>query len=96
MYISMSSDWMTSVHLRNECTEGRRKRSIMKLLKLLVGKLKKKMNEEEKCGSVPVKHCPMVAKVLDLCCGAYGECSDGVKRLLDVMAETRLQSLGLR
>ena len=68
----------------------------MKLLKLLVGKLKKKMNEEEKCGSVPVKHCPMVAKVLDLCCGAYGECSDGVKRLLDVMAETRLQSLGLR
>ena len=63
MYISMSSDWMTSVHLRNECTEGRRKRSIIKLLKLLVGKLKKKMNEEEKCGSVPVKHCPMVAKV---------------------------------
>ena len=34
--------------------------------------------------------------VLDLCCGAYGECSDGVKHLLDVMAQSRLQSLGLR
>ena len=27
---------------------------------------------------------------------AYGECSDGVKHLLDVMAQSRLQSLGLR
>ena len=34
--------------------------------------------------------------VLDLCFGAFGETSDGVKRLLDVMAESRLQSLGLR
>ena len=34
--------------------------------------------------------------VLDLCFGAFGESSDGVKRLLDVMAESRLQSLGLR
>ena len=35
-------------------------------------------------------------QVLDLCCGAYGEVSDGVKRLLDCMAESRIRSLGLR
>ena len=35
-------------------------------------------------------------RVLDLCCGAYGEVSDGVKRLLDCMAESRIRSLGLR
>ena len=34
--------------------------------------------------------------VLDLCCGAYAEVSDGVKRLLDGMAESRVRSLGLR
>ena len=34
--------------------------------------------------------------VLDLVCGAYGEVSDGVKRLLDCMAESRILSLGLR
>ena len=35
-------------------------------------------------------------QVLDLCCGAYGEVSDGVKRLLDCLAESRVRSLGLR
>ena len=34
--------------------------------------------------------------VLDLCFGAFGECSDGVKQLLDALAESRVQSLGLR
>ena len=34
--------------------------------------------------------------VLDLCFGAFGECSDGVKQLLDSLAESRVQSLGLR
>ena len=34
--------------------------------------------------------------VLDLCCGAYGEVSDGVKRLLDCMGESRINFLGLR
>ena len=34
--------------------------------------------------------------VLDLCCGAYGEVSDGVKRLLDCMGESRINTLGLR
>ena len=31
-----------------------------------------------------------------MCCGAYGECSDGVKQLLEVMADSRLHCLGLR
>ena len=35
-------------------------------------------------------------QVLDLVCGAYVEVSDGVKRLLDCMAESRILSLGLR
>ena len=34
--------------------------------------------------------------VLDLVCGAYGETSDGVKKLLDRLAESRVNSLGLR
>ena len=34
--------------------------------------------------------------VLDLVFGAYGEASDGVKRLLDKMVESRVTSLGLR
>ena len=34
--------------------------------------------------------------VLDLCFGAYGEASEGVKMLLDAMLESKLQSLGLR
>ena len=36
----------------------------MTLLKLLVGKEKKeKKKKETKCDSVPVRHCPTVAKV---------------------------------
>ena len=46
---------------RYECKKDRRKRSILTLLKLLVGKEKKK--KEKKCDSVPVRHCPTVAKV---------------------------------
>ena len=34
--------------------------------------------------------------VLDLVFGAYGETSDGVKKLLERLAESRLQSQGLR
>ena len=34
--------------------------------------------------------------VLDLVFGAYGEASDGVKKLLDKMVESRVASLGLR
>ena len=34
--------------------------------------------------------------VLDLCFGAYGECSEGVKSLLEQMAQSRLKSQGLR
>ena len=34
--------------------------------------------------------------VIDLCFGAYGECSDGVKSLLEQMAQSRLKSQGLR
>ena len=45
---------------RYDCTKGRRKRSILTLLKLLVGKRKK---EKKKCDSVPVRSCPTVAKV---------------------------------
>ena len=52
---------------RYECTKGRRKRSILtllklkqSLLKLLVGNKKKK---EKKCDVVPVRYCPTVAKV---------------------------------
>ena len=46
---------------RYDCTKGRRKRSILTLLKLLIGKEKKK--EKKKCDSVPVRYCPTVAKV---------------------------------
>ena len=35
-------------------------------------------------------------QVLDLVCGAYGEVSDGMKRLLDCMSESRIRSLGLQ
>ena len=52
---------------RYECTKGRRKRSILtllklkqSLLKLLVGNEKKK---EKKCDVVPVRYCPTVSKV---------------------------------
>ena len=59
---------------RYECTKGRRKRSILTLLKLkqsflklLVGNEKKKKKEKEekkkKCEVVPVRYCPTVAKV---------------------------------
>ena len=34
--------------------------------------------------------------VLDLCFGAYGENSEGVKSLMDKMVESRVRSLGLR
>ena len=34
--------------------------------------------------------------MLDLCFGAYGEASDGVKHLLECLAETRLRTLGLQ
>ena len=34
--------------------------------------------------------------VLDLVFGAYGETSDGVKKLLDQLVESRVTSLGLR
>ena len=34
--------------------------------------------------------------VLDLCFGAYGECSDGVKELLEQMAQSRVKCQGLR
>ena len=34
--------------------------------------------------------------MLDLVFGAYGEASDGVKKLLDQLAESRVTSLGLR
>ena len=34
--------------------------------------------------------------VLDLCFGAYGESSEGVKTVLDAMLESKLKSLGLR
>ena len=46
---------------RYECKKDRRKRSILTLLKLLVGKEKKE--KKKKCDSVPVRHCPTVAKV---------------------------------
>ena len=45
---------------RYECTEGRSKRSILKLIKLLIGKAKKK---EKKCDAVPVRNCARVSKV---------------------------------
>ena len=34
--------------------------------------------------------------VLDLVFGAYGECSEGVKKLMDSLVSIKLQSLGLR
>ena len=34
--------------------------------------------------------------MLDLVFGAYGETSDGVKKLLDQLVESRVTSLGLR
>ena len=40
-----------------------------------------------------LQSCP---PVLDLCFGAYGETSEGVKRLLDNLAESRVRGLGLR
>merc|ERR1711951_78848 len=49
-----------STHYRYECTEGRSKRSILKLIKLLIGKAKKK---EKKCDAVPVRNCSKVSKV---------------------------------
>ena len=35
-------------------------------------------------------------QVLDLCLGAYGESSEGVRSLMDKMVESRLRHLGLR
>ena len=35
-------------------------------------------------------------QVLDLCFGAYGESSEGVRSLMDKMVESRLKNLGLR
>ena len=35
-------------------------------------------------------------QVLDLCFGAYGESSEGVRGLMDKMVESRLRQLGLR
>ena len=40
-----------------------------------------------------LQSCPPVP---DLCFGAYGETSEGVKRLLDNLAESRVRGLGLR
>ena len=34
--------------------------------------------------------------VMELCFGAYGETSDGVKRLLDAMVDSKIRSVGLR
>ena len=48
---------------RYDCTKGRRKRSILTLLKLLIGKDKKEKKEKKRCDSVPVRYCPTVAKV---------------------------------
>ena len=43
---------------RYDCTKGRRKRSLRTLFERLVGRKEK----EKKCDSVPVRHCPTVAK----------------------------------
>ena len=49
---------------RYDCKKGRKKRSILTLLKLLMGKEKKeKKKEKKKCDLVPVRYCPTVAKV---------------------------------
>ena len=44
----------------------------------------------------PSGSCSPIPPVLDLVFGAYGETSDGVKKLLDQMVESRVTSLGLR